>query len=311
MKYAVIDLGSNTIRLVVYEETNAEFHALFTQKFTAGLAAYLQDGMMTPEGIRLICTTLQRCKMLLKEFTPCTTLAFSTAPLRNIRNTQEAIDQIYAETGYSVDVLTGLEEAYLDYYGVQRELPVESGLLFDIGGGSTEILTFAHDGTGVIESVPIGSLNLSKKHIAKLFPDKKERDAIRLQVQKSLKRHKLNHLPPYETLCGIGGTARTVLQLLQAMKVILPAQRTFTAEQFRKLKKFLWKKDSAVMELLTQYCPDRLHTIFSGILILETLILQSRCTTVYVCKYGVREGYLRRYLMQQKKSAPTVNPDCA
>lgn len=310
MKYAVIDLGSNTIRLVVYEETNAEFHALFTQKFTAGLAAYLQDGMMTPEGIRLICTTLQRCKMLLKEFTPCTTLAFSTAPLRNIRNTQEAIDQIYAETGYSVDVLTGLEEAYLDYYGVQRELPVESGLLFDIGGGSTEILTFAHDGTGVIESVPIGSLNLSKKHIAKLFPDKKERDAIRLQVQKSLKRHKLNHLPPYETLCGIGGTARTVLQLLQAMKVILPAQRTFTAEQFRKLKKFLWKKDSAAMELLTQYCPDRLHTIFSGILILETLILQSRCTTVYVCKYGVREGYLRRYLMQQKKSAPTVNPDC-
>ena len=311
MKYAVIDLGSNTIRLVVYEETNAEFHALFTQKFTAGLAAYLQDGMMTPEGIRLICTTLQRCKMLLKEFTPCTTLAFSTAPVRNIRNTQEAIDQIYAETGYSVDVLTGLEEAYLDYYGVQRELPVESGLLFDIGGGSTEILTFAHDGTGVIESVPIGSLNLSKKHIAKLFPDKKERDAIRLQVQKSLKRHKLNHLPPYETLCGIGGTARTVLQLLQAMKVILPAQRTFTAEQFRKLKKFLWKKDSAAMELLTQYCPDRLHTIFSGILILETLILQSRCTTVYVCKYGVREGYLRRYLMQQKKSAPTVNPDCA
>ena len=311
MKYAVIDLGSNTIRLVVYEETNAEFHALFTQKFTAGLAAYLQDGMMTPEGIRLICTTLQRCKMLLKEFTPCTTLAFSTAPLRNIRNTQEAIDQIYAETGYSVDVLTGLEEAYLDYYGVQRELPVESGLLFDIGGGSTEILTFAHDGTGVIESVPIGSLNLSKKHIAKLFPDKKARDAIRLQVQKSLKRHKLNHLPPYETLCGIGGTARTVLQLLQAMKVILPAQRTFTAEQFRKLKKFLWKKDSAAMELLTQYCPDRLHTIFSGILILETLILQSRCTTVYVCKYGVREGYLRRYLMQQKKSAPTVNPDCA
>ena len=311
MKYAVIDLGSNTIRLVVYEETNAEFHALFTQKFTAGLAAYLQDGIMTPEGIRLICTTLQHCKMLLKEFTPCTTLAFSTAPLRNIRNTQEAIDQIYAETGYSVDVLTGLEEAYLDYYGVQRELPVESGLLFDIGGGSTEILTFAHDGTGVIESVPIGSLNLSKKHIAKLFPDKKERDAIRLQVQKSLKRHKLNHLPPYETLCGIGGTARTVLQLLQAMKVILPAQRTFTAEQFRKLKKFLWKKDSAAMELLTQYCPDRLHTIFSGILILETLILQSRCTTVYVCKYGVREGYLRRYLMQQKKSAPTVNPDCA
>lgn len=311
MKYAVIDLGSNTIRLVVYEETNAEFHALFTQKFTAGLAAYLQDGMMTPEGIRLICTTLQRCKMLLKEFTPCTTLAFSTAPLRNIRNTQEAIDQIYAETGYSVDVLTGLEEAYLDYYGVQRELPVESGLLFDIGGGSTEVLTFAHDGTGVIESVPIGSLNLSKKHIAKLFPDKKERDAIRLQVQKSLKRHKLNHLPPYETLCGIGGTARTVLQLLQAMNVILPAQRTFTAEQFRKLKKFLWKKDSAVMELLTQYCPDRLHTIFSGILILETLILQSQCTIVYVCKYGAREGYLRRYLMQQKKSTPTVNPDCA
>lgn len=110
--------------------------------------------------------------MLLKEFTPCTTLAFSTAPLRNIRNTQEAIDQIYAETGYSVDVLTGLEEAYLDYYGVQRASRGERTAVRHRRRKHRNF-TFAHDGTGVIESVPIGSLNLSKKHIAKLFPDKR------------------------------------------------------------------------------------------------------------------------------------------
>lgn len=310
MKYAVIDVGSNTIRLVIYLVDGTNFHPMFTQKFTVGLAAYHFNGNLTQEGINQSCLILQECRALLQQFKPQETMVFATASLRGLQNTQEVIDQIFLLTGFTVDVLSGQEEAYLDYYGVMQELPMENGLIFDIGGGSTELITFAHDGPGVIESLSFGSLSLSKTYVEKLFPRKKERDAIRERVQKELKKRKLHHLPSYPMLCGIGGTARTVLLLIQAQqKQGNNSDRTITVKQFLTLRKFLWKKDTAARDLLLQVCPDRLHTIFPGILIMEALIQQTQCESIYISNGGVREGYLRRKLALAQKEQKNKDID--
>ena len=164
MKYAVIDIGSNTVRLAVYLTDGDNFSPVFSQKYIIGLAGYVTDGFLQPEGIRKACDTLLQCRSLIALFDGIAeTYVFATASLRNVQNTQEAVDQIFMVTGFSVDVLSGQAEAYLDYYGVLHEAPLENGLLFDIGGGSTEIVTFAHDGPGLIESLPIGSLNLAQE----------------------------------------------------------------------------------------------------------------------------------------------------
>ena len=135
-KYAVIDIGSNTVRMVVYAvEENDTFHALFSKKYTLGLAGYVQDGVMSQEGIHRLCGVLIECRMLLSQFEMERSFVFATASLRNIQNTREAADQIFLMTGFSVDVISGQAEAYLDYYGVMVEAPLENGLLFDIGGG--------------------------------------------------------------------------------------------------------------------------------------------------------------------------------
>lgn len=117
---------------------------------------------MSQEGIHRLCGVLIECRMLLSQFEMERSFVFATASLRNIQNTREAVDQIFLMTGFSVDVISGQAEAYLDYYGVMVEAPLENGLLFDIGGGSTELVTMAHDGPGVIESLPIGSLTLAR-----------------------------------------------------------------------------------------------------------------------------------------------------
>ena len=280
-KYAVIDIGSNTVRMVIYTVEDTTFHALFSKKYTLGLAGYIQDGIMSQEGIHRLCGVLLECRMLVNQFDIVQHFAFGTASLRNIQNTRETVDQIFLVTGFSVDVISGQAEAYLDYYGVVADTPLENGLLFDIGGGSTELVTMAHDGPGVIESLPIGSLNLAKEYVEKVFPKQSECEKIQARIRKELKKRKLHRLPAH-------------------------TQRLLTTAQLRKLEKLLWKKDSAAQELLLKNCPDRLHTIYPGMLILDELVELSQCETIYISKYGVREGYLRRELMRKKKNNETV-----
>lgn len=306
MKYAVIDVGSNTVRLVIYTVDGTVFHPLFAQKYTIGLAGYVKDGIMTQEGIQKACSVLQECRGLLEQFQLEQTFVFATASLRNIQNTREAVDQIFLVTGFSVDVISGQAEAYLDYYGVLHEAPMEKGLLFDIGGGSTELVTVAHDGPGIIESLPVGSLTLSKEYVEKIFPKQKECEAIQERIRKELKKRKLNHLPPCASLCGIGGTARAMLRLAQSQQDLPESQRLLTVGQFRKLEKALWKKDAAAHKLLLQNCPDRLHTIYTGLMLLDALVQLTQCESIYISKYGVREGYLRRELSQKQKNAKNL-----
>ena len=204
-KYAVIDIGSNTVRMVIYTAEDAAFHGLFSKKYTLGLAGYIQDGIMTQEGIHKLCAALLECRMMLEQFEIERYFVFATASLRNIQNTREAVDQVFLVTGFSIDVISGQAEAYLDYYGVMVDAPLENGLLFDIGGGSTELVTIAHDGPGVIESLPIGSLTLAKEYVDKVFPKQSECEKIQARIRKELKKRKLHRLPAHTALCGVGG----------------------------------------------------------------------------------------------------------
>ena len=197
-KYAVIDIGSNTVRMVIYTAEDAAFHGLFSKKYTLGLAGYIQDGIMTQEGIHKLCAALLECRTMLEQFEIERYFVFATASLRNIQNTREAVDQVFLVTGFSIDVISGQAEAYLDYYGVMVDAPLENGLLFDIGGGSTELVTIAHDGPGVIESLPIGSLTLAKEYVDKVFPKQSECEKIQARIRKELKKKwpKPPQLPP-------------------------------------------------------------------------------------------------------------------
>ena len=175
-------------------------------------------------------------------------------------------------------------------------------VVFDIGGGSTELVTMAHDGPGVIESLPIGSLTLAKEYVGKVFPKQSECEKIQVRIRKELKKRKLHRLPAHTSLCGVGGTARSLLLLAQEQQELPDTQRLLTAGQLKKLEKLLWKKDNTARELLLKNCPDRLHTIYTGMLILDELVELSQCETIYISQYGVREGYLRRELARKRKA---------
>lgn len=298
MRYALIDMGSNTIRMAIYATEGTTFETLFSKKYMAGLIGYVQEGRMTSEGIEKACEVLRTCKVLLSQLDITETVLFATASLRNISNTQEVVDLIFLRTGYRVHVISGHEEAFLDYFGVLHGISLEEGILVDIGGGSTEITTFAADGPAYMESIPIGSLRLYTEMVSKFLPRDTETERIQERVNRELKKVKFEKLPHYDVVCGVGGTARALLQLIQEQDKLSVDNRSFTVEQFRCLKKMLLKRDETAKKLILRVCPERVHTIVPGMLILDVILKKLNSKMVYVSPYGVREGYLLRHCLK-------------
>lgn len=116
MKQAVIDIGSNSMRLSVYETTETgTFTILFKDKIMAGLAGYVEEGALSPEGITRAILGLRSFRGTLRALNIPQVAVFATASLRNIRNTAQAVAEIQRGTGFAIEVLSGEEEARLGY----------------------------------------------------------------------------------------------------------------------------------------------------------------------------------------------------
>ena len=114
MKQAVIDIGSNSMRLSVYETTETgTFTILFKDKIMAGLAGYVEEGALSPEGITRAILGLRSFRGTLRALNIPQVAVFATASLRNIRNTAQAVAEIQRGTGFAIEVLSGEEEARL------------------------------------------------------------------------------------------------------------------------------------------------------------------------------------------------------
>ena len=158
MKYALIDMGSNSIRLTVYDLDKSGFKILFKEKIMAGLAGYVEHGRLTQDGIDCACSSLREFQTTLELLHIGHLAVFATASLRNISNTSQAVEQIRQETGVEVEVLSGEAEAAYGFYGAVCDTELAEGLFGDIGGASTEVVTFSGGKLSGATSLPIGSL---------------------------------------------------------------------------------------------------------------------------------------------------------
>ena len=296
--YGVIDIGSNTIRLVVYQVNGQKIKPMFNKKFSAGIAGYINDkNRITKEGIEKAVHTLCELKMLLESVQIEELFVFATASLRNIDNTQEALDAIYEGCGYQVQVLTGEEEARFDYYGAVEQYPYGDGLIVDIGGGSTELVFFQDNEIKFAKSLPIGSLNLYVKYVKGILPNKKEMADIEKEVQMQLKE--VQKGVSIQTLCVVGGSARAIVELLEEQYEGVVQNRAYDVKYLKKLTNYYQKKRRDMTRNILKVVPERIHTILPGVLALKTIVSAYGAREIITSDCGVREGYLRHVLKQR------------
>ena len=298
MKCGIVDVGSNTIRLSIYHWEGQKFKLLMNKKEMAGLAGYIKNGLLSDSGILVACRVLAGFKALLRNFDIADLYVFGTASLRNIVNTEEALETIEAVTGIKVEVLSGADEAAFSFLGatVGGGAP-GSGMLADVGGGSTELVAYQDGAITSGCSLPMGSLSLFTKHVSGLFPTKEERKAIRSDVKEELERAKTAGLR-CSHLTGVGGTFRAAAKLCNDLSGADPDNRIIPAGEIHALYKGLKKGDQDTLRQILRSVPDRVHTILPGLAILTAILDAYEVSTVSVSACGVREGYLLRRVME-------------
>lgn len=296
MNYGIIDLGSNTVRLNVFSYENERIIKIFSKKEVVGLAAYVVNGELSKQGIQKACATLNRFKnVALKVLDLPHIYVFATASLRNIQNSEEAAQIIKKETSLTPHILSFDEEAHLGFTGLSQNISLQSGLMIDIGGASTEFVQFENFKPVNIASMQIGCLNLYFNHVQKVTPSSKERKIIKQNIKDELAKIDW-YIPKGETtLVGVGGTVRATLKLAQSILGIPRNGNEVTANQVVEIYSLLKNSDkygNYIYHAVYKTVPERTLTIFSGISILKQAMKKFNTQKLVISNHGVREGYL-------------------
>jgi exopolyphosphatase/guanosine-5'-triphosphate,3'-diphosphate pyrophosphatase len=296
---AIIDLGSNTIRLCIYEYLDDQIKSLLEKKKMAGLANYIKNEKLSGSGVERACDILKEFSDILKNFNvdAVNTHVFATASLRNIVNTKEVISLIKDKTGFEVELLSGEEEATLDFIGATKVINSDSGILVDIGGGSTEIVPFAGKTIQKATSMPIGSLNLYVKYVKKIIPKYEERLAIKEAVLDNLEALELDR-EIYSTICGVGGTIRAAAKLGNHIFHLPRTNTTIEAFHIKKILELIHNSHKDTLTPVLQNIPDRVHTIIPGLIIVDTIMDYFHSENIIVSKFGIREGYFYERILK-------------
>lgn len=300
--YCVIDIGSNTIRLVICRVENGVIRPILSNKHTAGLAGYVdKKNFMSPEGVQKLISVLREFQGVLDILPDCPVYPFATASLRNIVNTEQVLETVRRETGFTIQVLSGYEEAMLDYRGAIRHVGEDAGLLVDIGGGSTELVFFKDASVLAAHSIPLGSLNLYSRFVSSgILPNKKELRAMQEEVRRVLE----DSMPPAreyvaQPLCGVGGTARGTLALFQSIRKDGGEEPIYETRFLDKVLDLAEENPQKLLRRILKIAPDRVHTLVPGVVILNSVAKLYGSHTAVTSPYGVREGYLS-YMLEKE-----------
>ena len=137
----------------------------------------------------------------------------------------------------------------------------------------------------------MGSLNVFHQYVSKILPKEKEIHNMEQHIQKMLEK---SALPEQKSnrLYGIGGTARAAMRIINDYYGKNRETNVFTCCQLYEITEILTSKNKQAKKLMIRNCPDRIHTMIPGILIMKALCEATCKEDIYISKYGVREGYL-------------------
>ena len=304
--YGVIDLGSNSVRLVVYEVkddrrpvyTNKDFRSLLNDKVMAGLAAYVREAVFTQAGVERAASVLKGHLKRARYFQCKRIDVFATAVLRNCDNSAEAVTALQEAAGTRIALLSARDEAHLGFVGATCDRVIERGTLVDIGGGSTDLSRSEGGQDFANTSIPQGSLSSYADHVAAILPTQREVAAIAQSLWE--RACALPDPDAYRTprFYGIGGSVRAAAKMHAQAFGDLARPRMLAPQQLASLLDLLRDDPDRFAHQAVKAVPERVHTLVPGCVIAHTLLAGFGAQSLEICKYGLREGYLVERMLE-------------
>ena len=306
-RLAVVDIGSNSIRLVVYDQAGRTFVPLFNEKMMCGLGRDVAGtSRLNEDAMEMALETLERFRTLVEMMGVEEVKAFATAATRDADNGNDFVLEIERRTGFSVEVISGIQEAAYAGAGVLSSIRNARGIAGDLGGGSLELIGLSDGQARELESLKLGTLRLMDESGGNI---KKAIEILDAEFDK------LEWLSSYkgETFYVVGGAWRSLAKLhMRSINYPLEIlhQYEIEASAAEELSAVIGNQSIASMKGAVGISRRRIETLPMAALILSRLLARIKVEKVCICSYGVREGLLFEQLDDRLKRVDPLIDAC-
>lgn len=304
MILAGIDIGTNTLRLLIAEIGPALYHEIDSDRRITRLGQDLdRTGVLSRDARERSTKALAEFNARIKKHAACQIDAVGTSALRKASNSQEFITEVKQRTGLDIRVIPGEDEARLTLLGVSRALrnassgeksPLSSAFVIDIGGGSTEVIITHPGGESIATSLPLGAVYLTERFILHDPPSGEELKWLRRSVRGVLKQQgDLLRPGPACVFVGTAGTITTLAAMDRKLAVYDPDQinrSMLTLNTIEGMVRMLSESTLKERRDLPGLERGREDIILAGAIVTQEIMERFGFTTILVSDWGLREG---------------------
>ncbi len=313
-RVGVIDIGSNSVRLVIYDVVGRAMQARFNEKVLAGLGRGLTEtGMLNPEGVEAAMSALARFKTTMRAQGVDEELPFATAAVREAQNGAEFCAKVKEEIGLKIRVMSGVDEARLAATGVIAQLPKAHGISGDLGGSSLE-LSIINDGYYASGTTyALGPLALLPpdwlKQAEQAMPEPADLKSLSKKLRKPIDAELTGAVElsgSQDTLYMVGGAWRAIARMhmeLNDYPLRILQTYEFDAQELLELTKKLQAPDENLLALMNEVSSKRAKTLPAAAAVLNGVLRAGNFKKVVTSSFGVREGLVLEQMdkgLQQK-----------
>ena len=303
---AVIDVGSNSVRLVLYRVEGRAVWTVFNEKILAGLGRDLAiTGRLSSEGLEAAMAALRRFAALVAAAKPDRVFAVATAAARDAEDGAAFCRRVRAETGLDLRVLSGAQEARYAALGVLAGAPESVGLAGDLGGASLELVRLENGAPGEGVTLPLGPFAF--RDSGRFDPDR-----VRGQVERRLKPYAESLKTP--VFHAVGGAWRN-LALLSMRMSSYPLEIVHQYEMSRRealeAARLISRQSVRSLERIEGISRRRLETLPHAAMVLEGLVELLDVDKVVLSAYGLREGVLFEAMSDDRRAEDPLIEGCA
>ena len=300
---AAIDIGSNSCRLKIARVVQHNLRVVHEDREVTRLGtSVFESGLVSPDAMAATLRALKRFSRAAQEHGANQVRAVATSALRDARNARAFLAWVKDETGWEVEIISGLEEARLIHRGVVNNEPGTAGrcLLIDVGGGSCEVTLSERKRLAETVSLPLGAVRLTEEFLKSDPPAKEEIGRMKQFVARELRKGQRRVTP--NGVQAIIATSGTAAALWEATRIIRKARaRDYVAStrDIRRLAEKLTKLKNEERSAIPGIGPRRSEIVVAGSLVYSELLEHFSLPGFRYSDMGLRDGILAQMLAEQ------------
>ena len=305
--FAAIDIGSNSCRLKIGRVVQHRLRIVHEDREVTRLgASVFETGIVSPEAMAATLRTLKRFYKAVQLHGTDKVRAVATSAMRDARNSRAFQAWVRDETGWDVEIISGLEEGRLIHRGVVENEPGAGGrcVLVDIGGGSCEITVSEHKRIHETISLPLGAVRLTQEFVRSDVPAKDEVRRLRQFIDRELRKAKRRiHPERIRLVIGTSGTAAALFDAGRALGKGRASKELVPTPIVRRLTSKLTKMKTGERSAVPGIGPKRSEIIIAGAQVFAHILEGFGLPGFRYSPMGLRDGILAQMLAEQDSRA--------